>query len=106
MDFERTVHGLILTVDEEERTELRAMREEDPDAFQTDATMYDALDDLVCNSDIDWGRAEEIGALTDAPILVVREDGKIVEAYAFMDYQIKSVQDALVETGKAFFRKG
>lgn len=66
---------------------------------------YDILDQLSANTELDVIRAEDIGALTSAPILGLRGDSidEIVTAWAYMDYAVRSFVRALIDTGKAVF---
>ena len=81
-------------------------RECDPD-WQSDDTMYEFFEDFIANTEWEWIAPEDIGALTDAPILGIKdENGKVLEAYAWMDYQVQSVMDALANYGGATFQKG
>lgn len=117
--------NLVLLADEETQAQLFIDRAENGD-FQSDDYMGDMLESVVCNSDLEWVRPEEIGALTDAPILGIRGDPRplrdgensdylflaghwdgqtwvqdVIVAYAFMDYQIVSIQDVLADYGRA-----
>jgi len=70
----------------------------------TDRAEAEALESLICNSELEWIQPEEIGALTDAPILGLRdEDGKPEAAWGFMDYQVRSFLTDLRDKGKAVF---
>lgn len=70
----------------------------------------DALEPLICNSELEWVRPEEIGALTAAPILgiVERDDHgtltKVIGVWGFEPYALRSFVDDLIESGKATFR--
>jgi hypothetical protein len=87
---------------------------------------WDALESLICNSELDWIDPAETGDLTDAPMLGFRKperkvrkgekpfritssDGKAtywepVEArWAYMDYQVRSFLEDLRDKGKAVF---
>lgn len=122
--------NLVLLVDEVTRQALKTDRAEHLD-FESDSYMVDLLERLTCNSDYNWIRPEEIGALTDAPILGIRgKERKATErdntdymqvvgawggavwvedvqkAWAFMDYQVTSVQDTLADYGRAVFVNG
>ncbi len=122
--------NLEISVDTDEQAELRLAKEENED-FDSDAFMYDFLEPLICNSEYMWMLPEHCGALTDAPMLgvygedtpltddvstdyvrVTGSDGKntfyspVEQAWAFMDYQIISVQQRLLDEGKAIFIKG
>ena len=56
------------------------------------------------NRPLKWIKPEDIGALTDAPILGVKDKRhKLIAAYAFMDYAVRCFVDDLIETGKAVF---
>lgn len=116
---------LILRADSEERAMIKQLISEQGETTNAE---YDALEHLLANSELDWIRPEEIGALTDAPILGFREpeqeltadidpdyvyvvghwDGKtwyepVRAAWGFMDYQVRSFLTDLVETGQAVF---
>lgn len=114
---------LIITAEIEDQ---RAIRELLKIEGATHRAECDALESLIANSDLDWIRPEEIGALTDAPILGIRrgymeidspensdnleapnrsteEAHQVIAAWGYMDYQVRSFLDDLVETGKAVF---
>jgi hypothetical protein len=40
-----------------------------PDPLQRDLLMYEVFEDLMCNSELRWMDAAQIGALTDAPLI-------------------------------------
>jgi hypothetical protein len=64
----------------------------------------DALEELIANSELDWISPDEMGDLTSAPMLGLRdEEGRVTARWAFMDYQIRSFVSDLIETGKAIF---
>ncbi len=72
---------LVIETDAEGQAELRQMhqdacKEERPgiEAFESNNVMHDVFEYLICNSDYSWIRPEEIGALTDAPILGIRTE--------------------------------
>lgn len=95
----------------------------------TSRAEYEALESLICNSELEWIRPEEIGALTDAPILGIRGDARkvpkrckypehlhitsgdgkhtyyqpVTAAWGFMDYQVRSFLTDLRDKGKAVF---
>lgn len=90
-----------------DQIEMQAAREDLGDDFGRDGAMYDAFESLIGNSELDWGGPEEIGALTDAPILVIRgEDGGVEKAWGFMDYALRSPQDDLADQGYCIFQHG
>jgi hypothetical protein len=92
---------LILTADSIERDEIRALIRR---CGTSERAEVEALETLLTNSDLDWIQAEEIGALTSAPILGLRrEDGDVTAAWAFMDYQVRSFLEDLVRVGRAVF---
>jgi hypothetical protein len=122
---------LKLSIDAEDQALLRTLRAEDPDNFQSDATMYDWFEAFIGNSDYSWVRPEEAGALTSAPMLGIygpeRElaDGEdpaylsvtghwdnitwvrdVMKCWAFMDYQVTSPQERLLENGEVIFTCG
>jgi hypothetical protein len=70
-----------------------------------DKTESEALEPIIANSDLEWIRPEENGDLTDAPILGYRdENGESTgERWAFMDYQVRSFLQDLMDKGVAIF---
>lgn len=107
---EKTDNSLILTLidlNQDEGCGVRAMddyRECDPD-WQSDKSRLEFFEGLIANTEWDWIDPEEIGALTDAPILGLRnENDNVIEAYGYMDYQVNSLMQALA-WGKAIFTK-
>lgn len=94
---------LILRADSIERENIRELADPESGEFGINAEL-DALESLIANSDLDWIRPEEIGALTDAPILGLRsENGEPCTAWGFMDYQLRSFLTDLVDKGEAKF---
>jgi len=107
MDFQKTDNGLRLIADPEDRAALREVKADRGDSFSCDEVMADVMEHFIANSEFDWVTPEEAGCLTDAPLLGVRdENGEVVEVYGFMDYQVTSVQDELLDRGEAIFQKG
>lgn len=100
---------LIIKVSRKEQSEIRA--DKDSDNFLSDAYMYDTLEPLVCNSELQWVRPEEIAALTDAPILGIvdrNDNGKLVKAESiwwFPNYCLRSPVQDLAEYGECIFEK-
>ncbi len=97
---------LTITVDEAERQELR-----ESSSIQQDATMYEFFEPLTCNSELAWVYPDETGDLTDAPMLGLMGEWngwhqKIVERWAFMDYQVRSVLEDLRDNGECVFVGG
>jgi hypothetical protein len=108
---EKTDNSLILTLNNlngAEECGVRAMddyRECEPD-WQSDAVMHEFFEDFIANTEYEWINPEEIGALTDAPILGVRDENEnVIEAYGWMNYAVQSLMDALYN-GKAVLQKG
>lgn len=114
---------------EADQVEMQAAKADLGDDFGSDRAMYDAFESLIGSSDLDWIRPEEIGALTDAPILGIRGEDKplpeghaygyvtgrsegvtyyapVLKAWAFMDYALRSPQDDLAEQGYCVFQGG
>ncbi|SRR6266566_600554 len=100
--YDLNTHGcLILRADSQEQERLRAIIAEHGTTYTAE---YEALEPLICNSELTWIEPEEIGALTSAPILGLRnEQGEPSAAWGFMDYQVRSFVEDLIETGEAVF---
>jgi hypothetical protein len=89
----------------EEKEELEEIQKNGE--LDSDNSMYDFFEIFIANSEFVWILPEEIGALTDAPILGIKDENeKVIEAYAFMDYQVKSILKELLDNGKVFFQQG
>ncbi len=104
----KTGRALRLALTPEGREELQA-RVDDGQSIAADSTLYDLLDDHLCNG-WDWVRPEEIGALTSAPILsdeCSRDDQGAIETvgvvYWHERYQVESAADELLTTGHVDF---
>lgn len=108
MRIEETERGdLRIVADAEERAMLHKLRKDDPQAFDCDVTMYNLLEGPLANSEYAWCNPEDIGALTSAPILCIRDESeRITRAWGFMNYATTSVQEQLVKTGEAIFQRG
>ena len=117
MLYKREGLNLIIMVDAEEREALLDQRAADPGAFEWDTFMYGYFEDLIANSDLEWIEPETAlrfcGDITDAPMLGIWEhereecqcDGCVnLQRWAFMDYQIYSVQGRLADVGRAVFQ--
>jgi hypothetical protein len=98
---------LTITVDETERAELHEM---DSRRICGDAAMYDFLEPITCNSELEWICPEETGDLTNAPMLGIRdcmtdelrENGgapPVIERWAWMDYQLLGLLEGLKDRG-------
>jgi len=109
---------LIIKADDRDRERLKEIRGPVGEYGQTERPYvdieYEALEPLICNSELEWIAPEDIGALTSAPILGIRNtdpikedptshEYPIVAAWGFMDYAVRSFVDDLIETGKAVF---
>lgn len=122
---------MVMTVDESEQRDLRAMRETDPQRFNTDDTLAEMLIDLTSNDEFDWIPEGVTGDLTSAPMLGIcgeveeKPDGyadnwvgsglrdwgsgevlPVLYRWAFMDYAVQSPQGALADTGRAVWQGG
>lgn len=119
--FNQDRSQLIITVDESEREELREIGQRGGGDF-CDTSMYDFLEPLVCNSELEWLNASETGDLTDAPILGILGEEipfqkeslahrfcgpnliqPILERWGFEPYQVRSPLEDLRDYGKAVF---
>lgn len=122
---------LTITADAAARAELAAL----PDCIEdgaewpigSNAALYDAFEQLICNSGLEWIAPEVCGDLTDAPILGLfgsceprdnpgrdgfvlagRWDGivwgaPVVERWAYLGYMVRSPLEDLRDTGRAVF---
>lgn len=111
---------LLLKVNPASQKELQELRDElnedGSDRFSSDNTLGDIFENLFGNSDLQWIYPEEIGALTAAPIIGIKElvhggllgeeAERIVGAWGFMDYQVRALQDDLLTKGVARLQKG
>ena len=109
---EKTDNSLILTLIDKNRDEecgVRAMEETWEyygNEFGSDDVMHEFFEDFIANTEWEWLSPEDIGALTDAPILGIKdENDKVIEAYGFMDYAVRSLMSDL-KGGKAVLQKG
>jgi hypothetical protein len=123
---------IVMPFDNNERNELKIMRDDDPD-FASDSVMHDAFETMIANSELQWINPEDTGDLTDAPMLGILGEETIesepllpdfpenyglvstgnngtmgmvqpiLKRWAFMNYQIKSPLDDLVDIGQAVF---
>ncbi len=107
---EKTDRGLVLTLirADDESCGVSAMddyRECDPE-WESDNSMYEFFEGFIANTEWEWILPEDIGALTSAPILGIRdENDEVIEAYGFMDYAVRSLMQDLAD-GRAFLQKG
>ena len=110
LTHQQTKHGdLLIRIDHDGRNELRAQVKDA--GFQSDVFMYDTFEWLLGNSDLEWIAPEEIGALTDAPILgIVDRYGngvlkRVENSFWYPNYCLRSPQEDLVEYGEVIFQK-
>ena len=74
-----------------------------------ESALYMAFESIIGNSDLDWIPAEDIGALTDSPIIgesSVRDDGTREvwgRVWWFPDYQTRDPAEDLARRGRAVF---
>ncbi len=132
MKYEVLSNGdLKLTVDGEERKLLRTLYREDPDSFHSDSVMQDWFEGFIANSAFQWVEPLYAGALTSAPMIGIYSEPRplregedmnvfylaghwddkdwvqdVEHAFAFMDYQIRSVLEDLKDKGYAVFQTG
>lgn len=94
--------NLIISIDDEEQQELMNV-----DEIHSNRSLYDFFERLICNSEFEWIDAEEIGALTEAPIIGTRfEDGTVDRVWWFPSYASQSVLEVLCENKVIVFQSG
>ena len=107
MEFITNEKGLTIKITATEQQELEEIYCAESDFFLCDACMYEFFDLHLANTEFDWIEPEDIGALTSAPILGIRDgNDAVVEAYGFMDYAVISSLQALMKTGETFWKRG
>jgi hypothetical protein len=106
MEFTVTDKGLkIVIVSDGAKAVLQEYH--DDETIDTDSSMYEMFDDILGNTEFEWISPEEIGALTSAPIIGIKDENDVViEAYGFMDYAIESLLGQLFKYGEALLIKG
>jgi len=106
MQFIERGNSLVLKIDnEEEKKELLNYFNEG--SLSLDESMYEFFEPILANSHFRWICPEEIGALTDAPILGYEdENGNTKEAYGFMDYCVSSILEELFQYEDVTLQKG
>ena len=117
---------LTLIADAEDRAILRQWTAEG-DGIGSDRLMYDFLEPITCNSELQWVNPSETGDLTDAPMLGIYgeegikdltvfapnhglvetgSDGRntyvkpILERWGYMSYAVRSLLEDLRDTGE------
>ena len=126
--------NLKISADAEDLAELRRWREDDDTEFASDRVLHDAFEHMICNSELDWVNPEQIGALTEAPILGIfgetkpardcgpncREVGgwpdengvhtlwvePVERAWAYLDYALRSPLEDIARYGYVVFVSG
>ena len=84
IETEKKDNSLIITLDIED-IGIKVLREikencsDDFDDFSSDSVMYDFFEEFIANSEWEWIAPEEIGALTSAPILGIRDEEDKIE---------------------------
>ena len=107
MEFITNEKGLTIKITKVEQEDLEEIYHAESDFFLCDACMYEFFALYLADTEFEWVDAEDIGALTSAPILGSRDHNDIVvEAFGFMDYAILSPLQDLMETGEAFWQRG
>ena len=124
MEYTYDDDRLTITADAEDLAELAELKTDDPDGFGNDRMMVEFFEDLLANSELDWIDAADMGDLTDAPMLGIRGDEQdhksgpfgvthcghwdekdwyqpITHRWGFMDYQVRSLLDDLLDRGEA-----
>lgn len=102
--YDITDEGLVFTADEETRKDLQVLRDKADYVYAEDAMLEYAL-----SNGLNWVRADDIGALTSAPILSDccpdDDDSYPPDArfWWFERYQIEDPIDTLITTGRVVF---
>ncbi len=126
---------LRIYLEDADREALRQTASDYGEEFDSDSVMIDVLEWLVCNSELQWSSPERIAALTDAPTLCICggrgpiEDAdkvgyelvgrwyspqgdicfwgdRILQAWCYMSYAVRSPQRDLLEYGECFWQCG
>lgn len=63
---------------------------------------------ITCNSDLKWIQPEDVGALTDAPIIALTkynddETLEVSDYWAFRQYETEALLNRLIHNGEVFF---
>ncbi len=105
VDWTETPKAFTFTVNPAMQEELK----EAVAAGNTQNALIDLLEHIIANSDIDWIRPEEIGAMTDAPIFghIDRNDqGEVVsvgDVWWYPNYMVSDPIEVLAERGTITF---
>jgi hypothetical protein len=126
MKFTQNKSQLTIIVDSDEQMQLRELKLEIGDQFQSDKALRDFLEPLIANSELQWIDPSDTGDLTEAPMLgilgeesekgegpygavhVGHWDGKdwyqpILQRWAYMDYQVRSPLNDMLAIGWSNF---
>lgn len=99
--------NLLLSVEAWEQDDLQEMGED----IQTNDSLYSFFEGLICNSDIEWIKPEDIGVMTSAPILGIteqNEDGEITKihnVWYYAAYVYNSPLEILRDEGEVIFER-
>ena len=105
MEFIREENQLRIKINQEEWDELN--EEDNDDTLGFDNARFDFFEEFIANSEWEWISPLEISALTDAPILGIKdENDEVIECYGFMDYQVISLVYQLYNCKEAILQKG
>lgn len=109
---------LIITISRDEQRAIQRRYKED-EFFQSDATMEDFFEPLVCNSELDWVSPQFTGDLTSAPMLGIHGEEEdwnddlpnsdsrpILYRWAYMDYALRSPLEDLRLKREVIFQGG
>jgi len=128
-EFRNNRSQLVILADAQDRAELQELKDEEPDKWGTTQAEAEQLEDLLCNCELDWINPSDTGDLTSAPmlgitggedeittenkgphgaILVGSWDGAeryapILERWAYMQYQLRTFLEDLLDKGEAVF---
>ena len=122
--------NLVIRVTPEEQKELLEMKQQDGD-WGTTQKECEFLEPLIANSSLQWIAPQWVGALTDAPLLGTLDDPRplrererqedffltgaysgqiwvqdVLQCWGFMDYQVVSFLEVLLQDGEAVFLSG
>lgn len=113
MKCEVSADGMVLKViaNSDDIEDLKNLQSEDPEGFGTDEKLHEFFERLTCNSEFRFVDNLE-GDLTSAPTLALTkydektDEESVYARWCYMDYQVKSPLDDLLEYGQAIFNGG
>lgn len=99
---------MTLELTKEGKKELEEMIEDKGSEYiDTDEAEGEFFEHFIANSSWEWINPEEVGDLTDAPMLGIKDkNDNVIERYAFMNYQVESLLGTLLEKGKVVLEGG